>query len=121
MAGSERLYLAPPIAERADGDPVKTFVCFLAAYARDALIGHLPDEPSRCFAARAERYARKRPVPPRAFLALAYRTDDELAEPFAVPLEQIAARRDELAPDRRGNGTRTATLVPHTGRRDVWR
>jgi poly(3-hydroxybutyrate) depolymerase len=35
MAGRERFTLAPHIAQRPDGDPVKRFVCFLALYARD--------------------------------------------------------------------------------------
>jgi hypothetical protein len=63
MAGRERFYLAPHIAERPDGDPVKTFACFLAAYARDVLIRQLPDEPQRYFPARAEHYARECLIP----------------------------------------------------------
>jgi hypothetical protein len=98
MAGRDRFYLAPHIAERADGDPVKTFVCYLALYARDVLCGQLPGEPGRYFPARAERYARACLIPARAFLARADRPDAELAEHFNVPLEQIAARRAELAP-----------------------
>ena len=96
MAGRERFYLAPHIAQRPDGDPIKTFVCFLAAYARDVLTGQLPDEPRRYLPHRAERYARECLIPPREFLALADRSDAELAEHFNVPLEQIAARRAEL-------------------------
>jgi hypothetical protein len=49
MTGPECFYLAPHIAERPDGDPVKTFVCYLALYARDVLTGQLPDEPTRYF------------------------------------------------------------------------
>jgi hypothetical protein len=97
MAGRECFCLAPHIAERPDGDPVKTFVCYLALYARDVLTGQLPDEPTRYFPARAERYARASLIPARAFLARADRTDAELAEHFKVPREQITARRAELA------------------------
>jgi len=100
MAGTERFYLAPHIAQRPDGDPVKTFVCFLAAYARDVLTGQLPGEPRRYLPARAERYARACLLPPRAFLARAERSDRELAAHFGVPLGQIAARRTDLAADR---------------------
>ena len=96
IAGSECFSLAPHIAQRADGDPVKTFVCSLALYARDVLCGRLPGEPRRYFPARAERYARAGLLPACAFLVLADRSDGELAEHFNVPLEQIPARRAEL-------------------------
>lgn len=102
MAGRDCFYLAPHIAERPDGDPVKTFVCYLALYARDVLCGQLPGEPRRYFPTRAERYARACLIPARAFIARADRTDAELAEHFNVPLEQIAPRRAELAVDRPG-------------------
>jgi hypothetical protein len=113
MAGPERFYLAPHISQRPDGDAVKTFVCYLALYARDVLTGQLPDEPSRYFPARGERYARACLIPTREFLPLADRPDAELAEHFNVPLEQIAARRDELTADR---PTRpgTGTAIPGT-------
>jgi hypothetical protein len=71
MAGRERFYLAARIARRPDGDPVKTFVCYLALYARDVLAGRLPGEPRRYLPARAERYARECLLAPRAFHALA--------------------------------------------------
>jgi hypothetical protein len=101
MAGRERFYLAPRIDQLADGDPVKTFVCFLVAYARDVLTGQLPDEPGRYLPRRAERYVRECLLPARAFLVIADREDAELAEHFNVPLEQIAARRIKLAGGRR--------------------
>src|SRR4051794_23426063 len=97
VAGRERFYLAPDLAERADGDPLKTFVCYLAAYARDVLTGELPDEPRGYVPARAERYARECLIAPRAFRALAELGDVELAAHFAVPLEQIAQRRADLS------------------------
>jgi hypothetical protein len=101
MAGRERFYLAPQIARRPDGDPVKTFVCYLALYARDVLAGQLPGEPRRYLPARAERYARECLLPPRAFHALAEHSDAALARHFGVPLEQITQRRADLAADRR--------------------
>jgi hypothetical protein len=117
MAGPERFYLAPHIAQRPDGDPLKTFVCYLALYARDVLTGQLPDEPGRYFPARAERYARACLIPTRAFLARTDRPDAELAEHFNVPLEQIPARRAELAAQRRGpSRARRPWCAPAAGR-----
>jgi hypothetical protein len=100
LAGRERFYLAPHIAQRRDADPLKTFVCYLAAYAHDVMTGQLPGEPRCYLPARAERYARECLLPPRAFRARAERSDRELAERFGVPLEQIAARRADLAASR---------------------
>jgi hypothetical protein len=98
MAGRARFYLAPHIDQRPDGDPVKTFVCYLALYARDVLTGQLPGEPRRYLPARAERYARECLLPPHAFEALAHHSDDtELAQHFGVPREQITQRRTDLA------------------------
>lgn len=95
-AGPDRFILAPHVAQRPDGDPVKRFVCFLALYARDVLRGELPDEPRHYVPARAERYARACLLPQRDFPARRYFTDHELAELFGVPVEQITARRAEL-------------------------
>src|SRR4051812_3688000 len=68
MAGRERFTLAPHVAERPDGDPLKTFVCFLVLYAREILTGGLPGEPRRYLPARAERYARECLLAPADFL-----------------------------------------------------
>jgi hypothetical protein len=118
MAGPERFSLAPHIADLADGDPVKTFVCYLALYARDVLTGQLPDEPSRYFPQRGERYARACLIPAREFLPLAGRPDAELAQRFSVPIEQIPIRRAELAAQRRGPTppARRPWCVPAAGR-----
>jgi hypothetical protein len=122
MAGRDRFYLAPHVGRRPDGDPVKTFVCYLAGYGRDVLTGRLPDEPSRYFPHRAERYARECLIPPGAFIALVDSDDIELAEHFNVPLEQIAARRAELARgqmlslDRPPHGRRWCQLAGTTRR-----
>src|SRR3954462_13022838 len=96
MAGRERFALAPHVAERPDGDPLKRFVCFLVLYARDVLTGELPGEPRRYLPARAECYARECLLPAAAFRARAGRSDAQLARDFAVPPEQIAERRAEL-------------------------
>jgi hypothetical protein len=97
LAGPGRFYLAPHIAQRPNGDPLKRFVCFLALYARDVLTGQLPGDPHRYVPQRGERYAREKLIPPREFAAIAHQSDEELAERFGVPLEQIAHRRADLA------------------------
>src|SRR4051812_5141827 len=96
IAGRERFRLAAHIDARADGDPLKTFVCFLVLYARDVLCGRLPAEPRRYLSARGERYARECLIPAPAFRARAGHPDAELAWHFGVPLEQIRQRRAEL-------------------------
>jgi IrrE N-terminal-like domain len=97
MAGPDRVYLAPHIDQRPDDDPLRRFVCFLVLYTRDVQLRHLPGEPHRYLPRRAERYARAALIPQGEFAALAHRSDQELAERFRVPVEQIARRRDDLA------------------------
>jgi hypothetical protein len=109
-AGRDRFTLAPDIAQRSHGDPVKRFVCFLALYARDVLRGELPDEPRPYVPARAERYARACLLPESDFRARARRTDHELARIFRVPVEEIPARRREVRSD--------ACVGPHAAGRD---
>src|SRR4051794_41719887 len=89
LAGPQRFYLAPAIDDLADGDPLKTFVCFLALYARDVQTGELPGDPRRYAPCRGEHYARAALIPADEFLALQPRSDHELATRFQVPLEQI--------------------------------
>src|SRR4051794_6999305 len=108
MADRERFTLASHVAGRPDGDPLKTFVCFLVLYARDVLTGELPGEPRRYLPTRAERYARECLLPAAAFRALADRSDAALARHV-----RRAARADRRAP-RRPRRTRTwpRTLAP---------
>src|SRR3954451_18990598 len=116
MAGRERFDLAAHIDARPDGDPLKTFVCFLVLYARDVLCGRLPGEPRRYLPMRAERYARECLIPARGFRARAGHADAELARQFAVPLEQIAQRRAELAAyPRRPMRRRSSCAPPRAG------
>jgi len=97
IAGADRVHLAPAIDALPDGNSLKTFVCFLALYARDVHTGTLPADPYRYLPRRGERYARAALMPACEFLAAGRRSDRELAEHFQVPLEQIARRRQELA------------------------
>jgi hypothetical protein len=47
MAAVDRFHLAPHVDQRPHDDPLKRFVYFLALYARDVQLGHLPGEPRR--------------------------------------------------------------------------
>src|SRR3954464_9073890 len=82
IAGPHRFSLAPPIGDLPDGDPLKTFVCFLALYARDVHTGELPGDPTRYVPGRGERYARAALMPAHEFSALQHRSDHELATRF---------------------------------------
>jgi hypothetical protein len=97
IADEDRFYLAPHIDRLPDGHPLKTFVCFLALYARDVLNGELPGDPCRYQPACGERYAREALVRAREFRAVAHSSDRELAGRFGVPIEQIARRRRDVA------------------------
>src|SRR3954470_193894 len=97
LAGAHRFYLAPAIDDLPDGDPLKTFVCFLALYARDVQTGELPGDSTRYEPCRGERYARAALIPAHEFSSVQARSDPELASHFHVPLEQVAQRRAELA------------------------
>jgi len=97
LAGTSRFYLAPEIAELADLDPLKTFVCFLGLYARDVQIGAIPGDPTRYHPIPAERYAREALIPSPDFTALQDQSDHQLAAYFGVPPEQIRRRREDFA------------------------
>ena len=66
IAGADRFYLPPAIDELADGDSLKTFVCFLALYARDVHTGTLPGDPYCCLPAMPRRTLRPRRADARA-------------------------------------------------------
>src|SRR3954463_4915543 len=76
-----------------DGDSLKTFVCFLALYARDVHTGTLPGDPYRYLPWRGECYARAALMPTREFRSLQHRFDHDLADPSRVPLGQTAGSR----------------------------
>jgi len=85
LAGAHRFDLAPAIDDLPDGDPLKTFVCFLALYARDVHTGELPGDPTRYVPCRGERYARAALMPAHEFSAQRHRSDHGLATHFGVP------------------------------------
>jgi hypothetical protein len=65
IAGADRFSLAPAIADLPDGDPLKTFVCFLALYARDVHTGELPGDATRYLPCRGEPLRPRRAHAPR--------------------------------------------------------
>ena len=95
LAGAQRFHLAPAIDDLPDGDLLKTFVCFLALYARDVHTGELPGDPTRYAPCLGERYARAALMPADECSSRQHRSDHELATHFHVPPEQITQIRQE--------------------------
>jgi hypothetical protein len=97
LAEPNRIHLHPvleALAGRDGSEPLVRFACALALYAFEIHVG-LIDGPFD--QARAERYARELLMPADDFMRLAGLTDSELAALFGVPVEQVWARRLELA------------------------
>lgn len=87
--------LAPHISVLEEDHPERRFVSWLCIHSCDIDEGNLPGAYSDAAAARA---ARAQLMPAAEFKAHAGGLfDHELAELFAVPLEQVALRRSELA------------------------
>jgi hypothetical protein len=89
------------LAERDESHPLVRFACALTLYAFELHAG-LSERPFD--QARAEHYARELLMPAEAVGALVWVTDAELAELFAVPVEQVGARRLDLAARSAGPG-----------------
>jgi hypothetical protein len=97
LALPDRVYLHPALvalAELDESDPLVRFACALAVHAFEINTGLLEGPFDQ---ARAERYARQLLMPADEFGPLAGLADGELAELFAVPVEQVGARRLDLA------------------------
>ena len=92
LAGRDRFWLIEPVLSLPDGHPTKRLVLFMTAYARDIITGHL-DGPFT--SQRAELYARIALMPALQFTRLADRSDDNLADHFGAPVEQVALRRHD--------------------------
>lgn len=100
-AAPDRVYLAPSIAERAPGDPLLRFTAVMCLYVHDLESGEL----AGCYDdAAAELYARCVLIPDAEFLRRLRDPDRRLAHKFRVPLEQIAAKRTDLARQRHHRG-----------------
>jgi hypothetical protein len=95
LAAATRVWLAAHIQALPDGHPRKRLVCFMAFFARDVLTGALPGPYSD---ARAEHFARLALIDPDIIAAHPHATDTQLADILAVPVEQIAAHRNDPAP-----------------------
>ena len=93
VAGATRVWLAPAIDDLPGGHRLRRFVAAMCLYAHDL---HHALVPGPYTDQRAELYARCLLLPDRAVAAAAGLTDDELAERFEVPLEQVRAKRREL-------------------------
>lgn len=89
------VFLLPPIGPLENDHPRRRFVCMMALVGREM---QLEPDAEPYDDALAEFYARVVLMPDEQFLQLDDgRADSELAERFNVPLEQIAAKRYDLA------------------------
>jgi hypothetical protein len=88
-----RFFLAEALDQRPAGDPERTFVIFMCAYAGDVLSGVLPgpysDEDAR-------RYARACLVPPE-LLERAQLDVERAARALRVPVDELRTARAEHA------------------------
>jgi hypothetical protein len=92
--GATRCFLAPQIEALPDGDPMLRFVVFMCTYALDIQNGRLPGPYSD---ERAAFFARSALIDDDDLNALADLSDDEVAERLQVPVEQVHAKRRDLA------------------------
>ena len=93
--GSDVL-LAPHVSVLEEDHPERRFVSWMCIHSCDVDEGNLPGPYTDQAAAAAARVAL---MPDAGFAVGAGRLfDHELAELFAVPLDQVAIRRAELAP-----------------------
>lgn len=98
VATRSRVYLAPQIEALAPGDPELRFVAAMCLYSRDVDEGEVPGPFSTC---DAELFARCVLLPDEEFARLAHDLDSELASRFGVPVEQVVAKRRDIAGVRR--------------------
>jgi hypothetical protein len=94
IAASERVFLSPRIASLRPEEPLRRFVTVLCLYSRDIDTGALrgPFEQSE-----AELYARSFLVADEEFSEFAHEEDRLLEQRFGLPVEQVRARRADLA------------------------
>jgi hypothetical protein len=98
IATRSRAYLAPRIDALAPGDQVLRFVAAMCLYSHDVDEGRVPGPFKN---SDAELYARCVLLPDEEFECHAHDRDDELARRLGVPVEQIVAKRRDLAEVRR--------------------
>jgi hypothetical protein len=97
LATATRVWLAAHIQALPDGHPRKRLVCFMALFAREILTGALPGPYTDT---RAEQFARLALIDPDIIASHPNATDAQLADMLAVPIEQIAAHRNDQMPRR---------------------
>jgi hypothetical protein len=93
-----RVHLAPRIEALPLGEPELRFVAAMCLYSRDVDEGEVPGPFSSC---DAELFARCVLLPDEEFEHRANEPDSKLATRFGVPVEQVAAKRQDLAEVRR--------------------
>jgi hypothetical protein len=93
-AGPDRFILAPHIEVLEDDHPDRRFVSLMCFHARDVLIGRAEGPYTD---AEAERVARSSLISDADLGRSLHHPDAALAEYFVTPLDQIAARRMDLA------------------------
>ena len=93
LATRARFYLAPDVSALPAGDPKLRFVAAMCLYSRDVDTGEIP-EPYR--SEEAEFYARCVLLPDEEFEPYLNELDDQLAQRFRVPVEQVAAKRADI-------------------------
>jgi primosomal replication protein N len=93
VATRERVFLAPAVDQLPAGHPKLRFVAVMCLFSRDIDEGKVPGP--YCDAG-AELYARCVLIADEEFEAHASEPDDELARRFGVPVEQIAAKREDV-------------------------
>lgn len=94
VAGEGCFYLAPHLEALEDDHPERIFVSVMCFYARDVLTGRAPQPYRDDLAEMATRSAL---IDDRGFASAASFSDSDLAEMFTVPLDQVAAKRVDLA------------------------
>lgn len=93
FCGPNRVNLAPWLQVRERGDPELRVVSMMCLYSREVREGRT----ERAYEdADAELFARCALIDDAEFEALAEGDDADLAERFAVPVEQIAGKRGDL-------------------------
>jgi hypothetical protein len=85
----------PRIEALAPGDPELRFVAAMCLYSRDVDAGEIPGPFT---SSAAGLYARCVLLPDQEFERHARERDGELAKRFRVPIEQVGAKRFDLAP-----------------------
>lgn len=93
FADGDRVLLSPEVAARPLGDPLRRFVGAMCAFSAEVDSGEIPGEYDD---ERAARHARMALIPVEELLPLLGSPPEELAELFAVPLEEVRRRLREL-------------------------